>query len=186
MRPDNYSYPVQKFETVRIQSNKNIECWKINTENSRGTVILFHGYDNSKSSMIGRSNEFIKMGYSTLLVDFMGSGGSEGMQTTIGFKEAEEVKSCYDYARSKGEQNIILFGTSMGAAAILKAIHDYKIIPSDIIIECPFSAIFSAVCNRFEAVNIPIFPLAPILTFWEVWKMVSGFLVSVRLIMPEK
>ena len=50
----------------------------------------------------------------------MGSGGSEGNETTIGYKEAEEVKSCYDYVAGQGEKRIFLFGTSMGAAAILK------------------------------------------------------------------
>jgi alpha-beta hydrolase superfamily lysophospholipase len=137
-RPVNKSVPNEKFETITLKSYKTIECWKIKSDSSKGTVILFHGYGGSKSTMLDKSDEFGKLGYSTLLVDFLGSGGSEGNQTTVGFKEAEDVKTCYDYLVSQGEQKIFLFGTSMGAVAILKAISDYDIQPAGIIIECPF------------------------------------------------
>src|SRR5688500_2598325 len=89
-RPQNTAMPTQNFKVVKLQSNKSIECWHIKTDSSKGTVILFHGYSGEKSTMLEKSDEFIKQGYSTLLVDFMGSGGSEGNQTTIGFKEAED------------------------------------------------------------------------------------------------
>jgi uncharacterized protein len=138
-RPKNTGKPSQPYNTLKINSNKEIVCWHIKTANAKGTVILFHGYGGDKSQMIDKSDEFIAMGYNTLLVDFMGSGGSEGNTTSIGYFEAQEVKSCYDYITKMGEKNIHLFGTSMGAAAILKALDDYSITPASIIIECPFA-----------------------------------------------
>jgi len=165
-RPVNKSTPNKDFETITIQSNKKIECWLIKADSSKGSVILFHGYGGEKSSMLDKADEFLKAGYTTLLVDFMGAGGSEGNQTTIGFKEAEEVRSCYDYLLSKGEKNIYLFGTSLGAAAILKSIHDYSIEPAGIMIECPFGTLYQTTCARFKAVNVPSFPLAGLLVFW--------------------
>lgn len=165
-RPINSSTPAEKFEVIRLQSNKTIECWSIKTDSSKGTIILFHGYCDTKSSMLDRSDEFLKLGYSTLLVDFMGSGGSDGSQTTIGFKEAEEVKTCYDYLTKQGEQKIILFGTSMGAVAISKAINDYNIQPAAIIMECPFGTMYQTTCARFNSLGIPSFPMAAILDFW--------------------
>ena len=138
-RPLNDTTPSNKFETIKLLSNKTIECWYIRSEvRAVGTVILFHGYGGQKSSMLDKADEFIGMGYNVLLADFMGSGSSEGDQTTIGYKEAEEVKSCYDFIIKKGNKPVYLFGTSMGAAAILKCIHDYNINPTGIIIECPF------------------------------------------------
>src|SRR5215211_3078687 len=77
-RPVNKRNPAQKFETIKLQSNKKIECWSIKTDSAKGTVILFHGYGGQKSSLLDKSDEFIKQGFSTLLVDFMGNGGSEG------------------------------------------------------------------------------------------------------------
>ena len=165
-RPRNTNTPSQKFETVNLSSNKIIECWDIHTEKAKGTVILFHGYGGEKSSMLGRSDEFIKQGYNTLLVDFMGSGGSEGDQTTIGYYEAQEVKTCYDYLVAKGEKDIYLFGTSMGAVAILKSMNDYGIEPKGIMLECPFGSLYKTVCARFHSMSIPDFPMAGLLVFW--------------------
>lgn len=101
-----------------------------------------------------------------MLVDFMGAGGSEGNQTTIGYKEAEQVKSCFDYILAKQEKKIYLFGTSLGAAAILKSIHDYDIKPAGIIIECPFSSLYQTTAARFKSLNVPDFPMAGLLVFW--------------------
>ena len=166
-RPIDDVLPTQKFETIKLQSNKTIECWSIKTDSvSKGTIIIFHGYVDDKSKMIDKSDEFLGMGYNTLLVDFMGSGGSDGNQTTIGYKEAEEVKTCFDYVAKTGEKNIYLFGTSMGAAAILKSIDDYNIKPKAILLECPYGSLYQATCNRFKIMGVPTFPLAGMLVFW--------------------
>ncbi|KQB37737.1 alpha/beta hydrolase [Flavobacterium aquidurense] len=165
-KPKNTKFPLQKYQTIKLKSNKKIECWLIKNQKSKGTIILFHGYGAEKSSMIDKSNEFIKLGFSTILVDFMGSGNSEGNQTTIGYKEAQEVKSVFDYLTQSGEKNIYLFGTSMGAVAIMKSITDYKIKPKGIIIECPFGSMYETVCARFNKMNVPNFPMAGILVFW--------------------
>ncbi len=166
-RPLNKKMP-SKYLHIKILSNKKIDCWYLNkSENTKGTVILFHGYSGEKSSMLDKANAFEKLNYKTLLIDFMGSGGSEGNQTTLGFKEAEEVKSAFDYLTSRGEKNIFLFGTSMGAVAIMKSISDYNLKPKGIILECPFGSIYQATCARFKIMNVPTFPMAGLLVFWS-------------------
>jgi uncharacterized protein len=165
-RPVNKYKPSLPYQTIKIQSNKLLDCWQINADSAKGTVLLFHGYGGEKSSMLDKADEFLKMNLNVLLVDFMGAGGSEGAQTTIGFKEAEEVKDCFEYIQKKGEKNIHLFGTSMGAVAIMKAINDYHIQPKSIMIECPFGTMYQTVCARFKIVKVPTFPMASMLMFW--------------------
>ena len=166
-RPGDAIKPSQKYETVYLQSNVKLECWSLKADSARGTVIIFHGYRASKSEMIDRSDEFLKLGYNTLLVDFMGSGGSEGNSTTIGYKEAEEVKTAFDYVASKGEQHIYLFGTSMGAVAIMKAMDDNLTInPRGLILECPFGTMFQTVSVRVKLMGLHTFPTAYLLMFW--------------------
>ena len=181
-RPGLADSPKQAFKVINLVSNKRIECWSIQKDSSRGTVVLFHGYRGNKSSMIAKSDEFLKMGFSTFLVDFMGSGGSEGNQTTIGYKEADEVKTCFEFLKNKGENNIILFGSSMGSAAILRAVYKYEIEPSAIIIECPFGSMYKTTCVRFRKMGVPSFPMAGLLVFWGgVQNGFNGFSHS-----PEK
>ena len=172
-RPVNTVKPSQPFETIKIKSNKELEAWFMKANAAKGTVILFHGFSDAKSVMLNRADVFLSLGYHTLLVDFMGSGGSAGNQTTIGFYEAKEVKSAFEYIRNRGEKNIILMGTSMGAAAIMKAQQDYKLSASSIILECPFGTMLTTVQARFKPMNVPSFPMANLLVFWG--GIISGF-----------
>ncbi len=165
-RPENKTFPSTTYRTIKLNSNREIEGWIINADSSKGTVILFHGFSGEKSSMLDKATIFRELGYNTFLIDFMGSGGSEGNQTTIGFLEAKQVKTCFDYLASTGEKNIYLFGTSMGAVAIMKSISDYNINPKGVIIECPFGSMYKTVCARFKMMNAPTFPMAALLVFW--------------------
>lgn len=165
-RPENTMLPNLEYETIHIQSNVDLECWSIPVVESKGTVILFHGYATSKSSMLERAYILHNMGYSTLLVDFMGSGESEGNITTIGYREAENVESAFKYIKSKGEKHIFLLGTSMGAVAIMKAINDYSITPNGIIIECPYATMIETISIRFKLMGLPPTPTAHALAFW--------------------
>jgi uncharacterized protein len=165
-KPKSSLLPCLPYETITIQSNKRLECWGIKADSSKGTVVFFHGFSGEKSSMLERADILNKLNYNTLLVDFMGSGGSEGNETTVGFKEAEEVKSCVEYLRQKGEKRIYLFGTSMGAAAVLKAENDYQMNTQGLILECPFGSMYATTCARFDRMNVPSFPMAGLLVFW--------------------
>ena len=165
-KPLNTSTPKVDYKTVTLSSNTEIACWEIKADSSRGTVVLFHGYRGEKSSMLDKADVFLEMDFNVLLVDFMGCGSSEGYQTTIGFKEAQDVKACVDYLAGNKEENIVLFGTSMGSVAILKAVHDYDLPISRVIIECPFGTMLQTVKNRFSNMGLPGFPMAHLLTFW--------------------
>jgi len=171
-KPVNKLKPIGYYETVELKSNKKIECWYLNKDSSakaatiKGTIIICHGYGGEKSSMLDKAAIFDSLHYNTFLIDFMGCGGSEGNTTTIGFKEAEQVKTAYEYLTSKGVNNIYLFGTSMGAVAIMKALKDYDLKPTGIIIECPFGTMYQTVEARFKNMNVPPFPMAGLLVFW--------------------
>jgi alpha-beta hydrolase superfamily lysophospholipase len=165
-RPAHKETPVEAYQTVTIKSDVLLEAWQVNTENPVGTVIMFHGYSGEKSSLLSRATAFRKLGYNTLLVDFKGSGGSEGNSTTIGFDESREVTDCVSHLTNTGERNIHLFGTSMGAAAILKALHEQPLNVASIILECPFGQLDETVSARFKMMGVPAFPMSDILTFW--------------------
>jgi uncharacterized protein len=165
-RPENKKTPERPFEAVNLQSNKKVEGWLQKADTAKGSVILFHGYGGEKSSMLDKAEVLLGSGYNTFLIDFMGSGGSEGNQTTIGFYEAQQVKTAFEFLQSKGETNIILFGTSMGAVAIMKALNDYSLKATSIILECPFGTMLETVQARFKTMNVPSFPMANLLVFW--------------------
>ena len=160
--------PDSNFKTIylRTKDNLKLEAWLINVPNAKGTVALFHGHGGKKSGVLKEAYAFQKMGYNTLLPDFRAHGNSEGNTCTIGYKEAEDVKIAYDYLKQHGEKNIILWGISLGAATITKAINDYGITPQKIILEMPFGSLSAAVEGRVKIMGLPVQPLSMMLTFW--------------------
>ena len=165
-RPTHRSVPDVPYSTVKIGQSDTMVCWQMNVDNPRGIVILFHGYAGDKSQLLTRSKSFLDFGYNVLLVDFLGSGDSDGNTTSVGFREAAQVKACYDFVSKEAHQPIYLFGTSMGAVAIMKAMHDYPLKPNGVILECPFGSLYKTVCARFRNMGVPSFPMAGLLAFW--------------------
>ena len=161
--------PDSSFETIILTTKDSIklEGWYIKTKAAaKGTVILFHGHVSKKSSVLNESEGFRQLGYNTLLVDFRAHGNSGGNTCTIGYTETEDVKLAYDYIKNRGEKNIVLWGISMGAATITKAMSDYKMQPSKIILEMPFASILQAAEGRIKMMGLPAQPLATLITFW--------------------
>jgi uncharacterized protein len=131
----------------------------------KGTVILFHGHGTCRSALLPEAKAFLKMGYNVFMIDFRAHGNSSGEQCMVGMKESADVKAAYDYVVKTGEKNIILFGVSMGAATITRAINDYHISPSKVILEMPFGSMLEATRGKLAIMGLPG-TLAPLLTFW--------------------
>jgi alpha-beta hydrolase superfamily lysophospholipase len=130
-------------------------------------VILFHGYSGEKSQMIPEAKALLEMGVSVLLVDFRGSGESSESYTTIGIDEAADVAAAVSYARAYlPQRKLVLYGQSMGAAAILRAVHSCGVKPDAVISEAVFDTLLNTVRHRFEAMGVPSFPNAQLLLFW--------------------
>ena len=156
------------FKTVYLKTKDSLklEAWYIPVDSSIGTILLFHGHGGTKSGVIAEAESFNKMGYNTLLLDFRAHGNSEGNTCTIGYDEAEDVKLAYDYIKNKGEKNIVLWGISMGASTVTKAVKDYNLEPQKVILEMPFGTIKDAVVGRVKMMGLPAEPVATLLTFW--------------------
>jgi alpha-beta hydrolase superfamily lysophospholipase len=136
---------------------------------ARGTVILFHGLTMNKGRLLQEAGEFHYWGYHVLLVDFRAHGNSEGKTTSLGWRESEEVKLAYEFIRAKGETNIFLAGFSMGAVAILKAIPEFTLKPSGIILEMPFGSLQDHLRGRARTIGFGGFPERPFAFFTSFW-----------------
>jgi alpha-beta hydrolase superfamily lysophospholipase len=134
---------------------------------ARGTVILCHGYTSDKSRLRPEAEYFRQLGYAVFLLDFSGNGTSEGYQTTIGYREADDVVAAYAWvqARQPGAP-VVLYGVSMGAVAILRAEGELGLRPTANIVECPYGSMVQTAQNRFVSMHLPPFPLANLLVFW--------------------
>lgn len=168
-RPVNRVTPRVPYETHRFETadGLRLEAWHIPARAARGLVLLFHGYADSKAALLPEARSFRDLGWSTLLVDFRGSGGSTGRVTTIGYRESADVAAAVRFARERlGVSRPVLFGQSMGSAAILRAVGHDGVSAGQVILEMPFDELLTTVGNRFEMMGLPVFPGAHLLVFW--------------------
>jgi alpha-beta hydrolase superfamily lysophospholipase len=161
-------YPIVPYDTVQLttKTGLKLEAWYIKADSLKGTVILFHGLGSNKGNVLNEAFAFSELGYNTMLVDIRGHGNSEGIVNTIGYKEAEEVKLAYEHVLKNGERNIILWGMSLGAVMISKAISQYDLQPQKIILEMPFDRLQDHIRARARISGFPGEPFGFIVTFW--------------------
>jgi len=166
-----------KYDTLTIPGLRpgiKLGAWYCPGTSDSTIVILFHGYAADKSAMLHEATALVQLGYPALLVDFRGSGGSSESYTTLGFDEAEDVAAAMQLVKdSHPHARIILYGQSMGAAAVLRAVYKRGLKPDGIIAETVFDRMLTAVEYRFRAMGLPAFPSAELLLFWG--GLQSGF-----------
>jgi alpha-beta hydrolase superfamily lysophospholipase len=164
-RPDVLGLP---FETHRFEGGGGrLEGWYIPRRDARSVVLMFHGFAACKGRMLPDARAWHDLGHACFLVDFRGSGGSAGHTTTIGYREADDVACAVAYARQRWPgHKVILFGQSMGSAAILRALGELGVEADAAVLECPFDRMLTTVKVRCRALGVPTFPAAHLLVFW--------------------
>ncbi|MGR3742472.1 alpha/beta hydrolase [Companilactobacillus sp. DQM5] len=121
------------FKRTLEFSEQNHEIWEINNDNlnlkafyypqkeSKKTVILTHGFGATHKSLDIFGQLFFKLGYNVLMPDNRAAGDSEGRYLTFGFYEKKDLLCWINELNNKHkDQNILLFGASMGAATVLQ------------------------------------------------------------------
>jgi alpha-beta hydrolase superfamily lysophospholipase len=171
-RPENTQTPADlemEFDvrSIQVPDGTVLEAWHIPHASPRGVVAMFHSYGGCKARLLREASAFHDLGFAIVMIDFRGSGGSTGNETTVGVREADDVTAtlaltCTLYP----DQPCVLYGRSMGSAAILRAIAVNGVTADAVIIECPFDRLVTTVGNRFTAMGLPANPGAPLLVFW--------------------
>lgn len=163
------NYPVFPYDTVLLTTKNGIkiEAWYIKTDSAKGTVILFHGLNSNKGKILNEAFQFLSWGYNTMLVDIRAHGNSEGIINSIGYRESEEVKLAYSYINQQGGKNIILWGMSLGAVIITKAIAEYDLQPQKIILDMPFDRLQDHIKARARVLGFPDEPFGFFVSFWS-------------------
>lgn len=158
-------FPVQPLH-LSLSNGKKINAWYTNDKNSKGVICLFHGLTSNKSYYAHEAAYFKEEGYNVFMLDFRGHGTSDGMATTIGYDEAEEVKLAFDFLKANGEKKIYLFGGSMGAVAVARAVAHHRLSPAAIILEMPFDGLVDHLKARGRSFGFPESTFAIPVTFW--------------------
>lgn len=160
--------PSFPFENIQLKTvgGLAIHGWYSEQDSSKGCVILFHGITVNKSYLLKEAMVFHELGYNVLMIDFRGHGKSDGSTTSFGVDETEEVHEAFEFAKKQGNQEIILYGMSLGAVVIMKAVADKIVQPAAIIGEMPFGSLQDHLKSRAKVVGFPAQPFGFLVTLW--------------------
>lgn len=170
--------PSFAHEKVQLKTSDNlcIDAWYSATSSSKACAILLHGYSTNKSFWEDEAVMFKRWGYSVLLLDLRGHGKSEGNATSFGVKETDELGKAFEFAKSKGNSKIILYGGSLGAAICIKAQAEGLVHADAVIADMPFGDLHHHFKARARILGFPSEPFASLITFWiGVEKGYNGF-----------
>lgn len=114
-------------------------------------VLLLHGVDASRASLVKQAHWLNDMGYAVLAIDFRGHGQSDQVNRSFGLYEARDARAAYEWleARQNGAP-IGVVGISMGGAAAL--IGEHGPLPTRcMVLQAVYPNIRSAIYNRLWA-----------------------------------
>jgi len=125
--PNDYNL---ESENVNLIANDGarLSAWFIPSDKTDKALIILHGYGVSKADMISKINPLFYPDFSVLLVDLRYFGQSEGLYTTFGISERNDIVKAVDFLEERGYEKIGIFGFSLGGAtAILTANEDSRV-----------------------------------------------------------
>jgi alpha-beta hydrolase superfamily lysophospholipase len=169
-KPTNVSHPRDlglPCETLELKTadGLRLEAWHLAHSGARGLAVMLPGYRLPKCTLVGEARALQSMGYACLLVDFRGHGGSEGRVTSLGYREALDVEAACAWARRRGGP-VLLYGSSMGVAAVLRAVALGLAAPDGLILESPFDRLVTTLRRRLRLLRLPAWPAAELIVFW--------------------
>lgn len=156
------------FEKIKLRTGNDlsIDGWYGRGDSAKGCVIFFHGITANKGVMLKEAEQFKTWGYNVLLIDFRGHGNSEASKSSFGVKETDEVEKAFSFAQSRGNKNIILYGSSLGSVAVMRSVGEKRIAPAAIIADMPFGSLQDHLKGRARVLGFPGEPFAFLVTLW--------------------
>ncbi|HJP88651.1 MAG TPA: alpha/beta hydrolase [Candidatus Limnocylindrales bacterium] len=122
---------------------------------TEATVIVAHGWGDSKSGMLDRA-AMLHDTYNLVLFDFRNHGQSGRSPTTQGVREAGDLQAVVDWLEtSKGPQQIGILGVSMGGASALNEADDDERIDA-LVIESTHATLANAAQARLDRGGYPL------------------------------
>ena len=158
------------YEDVRVTTADGLRLygWFIPASTS-ATVMVVHGYKDSRSSMLGVAEVLHRYGYQVLMASLRGHDINDGETVSFGLREGKDLEAFYEYLRARpgvDPNRVGLFGVSMGGTISIGFAASNPGIRA-IVADCAFSSVADTVGTsvRFFT-GLPEFPFAPAIVFW--------------------
>ncbi len=167
-----------KLESHQLLTSdgEQIAAWFIAGRDDRPVVVLLHGYQAARRSMLGSARFWARRGLSVMAISQRGHGESSGDRVDFGYSARHDVVAAVDFlGRRLPGRPILIHGRSMGAASAIFAAGEIGDPVHGYILECPYLDLRTAVWNRAQL------KLPPVLD----WVAFRGMIAVSPLVLPH-
>ena len=167
-----------RFESARIptRDGHDLGAWFAEGRAEAPSVVLLHGNGGHRGHHLGTAELLAGAGCAVLPVTLRAHGDSSGDFNDIGYSARHDVVAAVEYLeRRRPGRPILVFGSSLGAAAATFASLELGHRVAGYILEAPYLDLRSAVRNRTRE-SLPI---------GLEWVAYRGLLAVAPLILPE-
>lgn len=158
--------------TLRTSDGLALAAWYLPHSEARDAIVVCHGFAMNRHELLDIAEGLRARGHAVLLFDFRAHGTSEGLRSTIGFRETVDIAAAVDFLQACPElagRPLGIAGISMGAAAaLLAAARDPRI--GAVVADSSFATLEQIAAQSVRAFcHLPRFPFMPlILRFGEL------------------
>lgn len=128
VQPTGSPFTVRTLDGVRLEGD-------VLDGPARCAFVVCHGFSGNRTSNLPLGRALSELG-SVYLFDFRGHGASEGI-TTLGDREAIDVRAVVSYARERGHPHVVTVGASMGGIAVLREAAYFRDVDGVVSISAP-------------------------------------------------
>ncbi len=105
---------------ITTEDGCKLHGWFVPAEDSRSTLLFFHGNAGNISDRLGKIQLFHRMRLNVLIIDYRGFGQSNGKPTESGMYL--DAKAAFDYLKNSKKDmldSLIVYGASLGGVAAI-------------------------------------------------------------------
>lgn len=164
---------------IKSDDDLKLKAWYLPAEKATNkTTILAHGWHDNKTRMRQYGELFHELGYNVLIPDNRASGESEGNRIGYGYLDRRDYINWIkkDLKENGNNQEIVLFGISMGAATVLSTAGEPDL-PKQVkavIADSAFTSVWDeTVYQAKQQYGLSKFPMVYVSSFWS--KILAGY-----------
>jgi uncharacterized protein len=148
-----------KIESFRIttEDREELGAWFIDGSVHLPVVLLLHGNGGCRKNCLKQAEFLGKSGFAVMMISLRAHGDSTGQVNDLGYSARHDVVAAVRWLAAKCPgRPVVVWGSSLGAAAAIFAAKDIGNQASGYILECPYQDLHTAVRNRTEVYLPPL------------------------------
>jgi pimeloyl-ACP methyl ester carboxylesterase len=116
-----------------------LQAWFLPAPAGRPVILLTHGIGGNRQNFLPIAQMVQEFGYAVLLLDFRAHGDSDGLISTLGAREADDVRAAVAWLRThEPHRPIYGLGYSMGGAALVRAEQGERLF-AKLVLDCTYA-----------------------------------------------